>query len=284
MAQNLQRFPRRDDRTAADLKTPIRNRYFYGKLLDVHQLEQEQEYFNAKRWLLNRLVTGPGVVCGLKVELTDDHKHVTVKPGLAIDRCGHEIMVPSRSRPADLPELPPYEAKNCQSGYQGRTETQRYYKEREHQRHHHCIEPYAHVLLCYHECPADPVPVTVGTCDAEEMCASGSIREQYRVEVRRGFVQPRTVHFPEDITEDGMIDYEDLVDYVMNRCRLLPEHCCLPLANIELRDDGSGWKPVVDNAVRPIVYNNRLLFDLIDGLARGDTDEEEEEETEQSEV
>jgi hypothetical protein len=61
MSQNQQRFPRRDDRTPADLKVPVRNRYFYGKLLDVHQLEMEQEYFNAKRQLLNRLVTGPGV-------------------------------------------------------------------------------------------------------------------------------------------------------------------------------------------------------------------------------
>jgi len=284
MSQNLQRFPRRDDRTPADLKTAVRNRYFYGKLLDVHQLEIEQEYFNAKRWLLNRLVTGPGVVCGLKVELTDDNRHVTVRPGLAIDTCGHEIVVPGRSRPVRLPALPPYESKMTDIGYQGRTETQRYYRDREHKRHYHCKEPYAHVVICYHECQADPVPAMAGTCDTEAMCASGSIREQYRVEVKDGFVPPRTITFPPDITEDGLIDYEDLVDYVMNRCRRLPDHCCVPLANIELRDDGNEWRPVMDNAIRPIVYTNRLLFDLIDSFARSDEGEEEEEESEESEV
>jgi len=46
---------------AASVKTFVRNRYFYGKLLDVFHFELEQNYLNAKRWLLTRLVTGYGV-------------------------------------------------------------------------------------------------------------------------------------------------------------------------------------------------------------------------------
>jgi hypothetical protein len=60
------------------LKTPERNRYFYGKLLDVYHFELEANYFNAKRWLLNRLVSGYGVVCGLDVRLCSDNKSIKV--------------------------------------------------------------------------------------------------------------------------------------------------------------------------------------------------------------
>src|SRR5476649_2519593 len=65
----------------ADITTFVRNRYFYGKLLDVSHFESEQAYFNEKRWLLNRLVTGYGVICGLNVGLTDDAKQIWVDPG-----------------------------------------------------------------------------------------------------------------------------------------------------------------------------------------------------------
>ncbi|HUS12419.1 MAG TPA: hypothetical protein VMZ30_18270 [Pyrinomonadaceae bacterium] len=276
MSQN--QFPRSDDRVPADLKVPVRNRYFYGKLLDVQQLELEQEYFNAKRWLLNRLVTGPGVVCGLRVELTDDRESVIVRPGLAIDRCGHEILVTGPSRPVPLPPRPTYDSNKTQKGYQGRAVQQKRYKtDTEHERHNYCQIPFAHVLLCYHECESDPVPAMAGDCEAVALCASGSIREQYRIEVKPGFATPRRSAFPTDIVEDGEINYARLVDYVTNSCRRLPDDCCLPLANIELMEVDDGWSPDIDNGIRPIVYTNRLLFHLIDSLVRGDEAEEESE-------
>jgi hypothetical protein len=273
MAQNQQRFPRRDERTPADLKVPVRNRYFYGKLLDVHQLEMEQEYFIAKRQLLNRLVTGPGVVCGLRVELTSDLRGVRVRPGLAIDRCGREIIVASQSQRVDLPELPPYSEQQAEAGFQGRHGI-RHHGHQEHKRHRYCQEPYAHIVLCYHECDSDPVPAMAGDCDTVARCASGSIREQYRIEVKDGFAPIRPNTFPTNIVDDGLIDYDTLVDYVMSGCRRFPDDCCIPLANIELRDINDGWQPTVDNSIRPIVYTNRLLFHLIDSLARGDELEE----------
>ena len=45
------------------LAAPERNHYFYGKLLDEQHLTMEQRYFNQKRWLLNRLTVGGGVLC-----------------------------------------------------------------------------------------------------------------------------------------------------------------------------------------------------------------------------
>ena len=67
---------------ACDLQAPKRNHYFHGKLLDVYHFELETAYLNFKRRMLNRLVTGYGVVCGLNVKA---HPHcedaITVCPG-----------------------------------------------------------------------------------------------------------------------------------------------------------------------------------------------------------
>ena len=83
------------------LVSPSRNRYYYGKLLDAYHLELEQSYGNSKRWLLNRLSLGAGVLCGLGVRLTPDRKRVRVLPGVAIDYWGREIIVPQESQPFD---------------------------------------------------------------------------------------------------------------------------------------------------------------------------------------
>src|SRR5271170_5733650 len=86
-----------------DMCSPVRNRYYYGKLLDVFHFDLEQNYFNTKRWMLNRLVCGYGVVCGLNVTLGADGQSVVVTPGLAIDKCGREIIVCQQSDPFPLP-------------------------------------------------------------------------------------------------------------------------------------------------------------------------------------
>lgn len=70
-----------------------RNRYFYGKLLTVRDFEIEQEYHNLKRAMLNRLVTGAGVVCGLGVTASDEST-LMIESGFAIDYQGREIVLP----------------------------------------------------------------------------------------------------------------------------------------------------------------------------------------------
>jgi hypothetical protein len=79
-----------------------RNRYFYGKLMSVRDFETEQDYMNEKRHLLNRLVHGAGIVCGLdgiQVVTQADGK-ITLSfeaGGVALDNCGREIVVPAGS-------------------------------------------------------------------------------------------------------------------------------------------------------------------------------------------
>jgi hypothetical protein len=68
------------------------------------------------------------------------------------------------------------------------------------------------------------------------------------------------------VIDGRRISHAAIVDYVTRGCRALPDDCCVPLANIRLRHGNKGWEPEVDISVRPIVYNNRLLFDLIQSL------------------
>lgn len=148
------------------LVTPTRNCYFYGKLLNKHNLTLEQAYFRQLRALNNRLMVGAGVVCGLDVVVTNDGSRVRILPGMAIDYDGREIIVSSQSPPID-PRQP--------------TDP--------------CGEPMGNpiegagvVTLCldYLECPAEPVPVLVGNCDTQNTCAPSMIRERYRVLVHEG--------------------------------------------------------------------------------------------------
>ena len=70
-----------------------RNRYFYGKLLTVRDFEVEQRYHSSKRALLNRLVHGSGVVCGLGVTASDEST-LMIESGMALDYQGREIVLP----------------------------------------------------------------------------------------------------------------------------------------------------------------------------------------------
>jgi hypothetical protein len=69
-----------------------RPRYFAGKPLTAEDLELEQRYHIEKRWLLNRMLQGAGIVSGLAVVPSDQGK-VTVEPGFALDPYGREILV-----------------------------------------------------------------------------------------------------------------------------------------------------------------------------------------------
>jgi hypothetical protein len=83
------------------LAAPERNQYFQGELLDVPHLQLEQGYLNAKRWLMNRLINGSGVVTGLAVAPAAGGTQLVVQAGVAIDGWGREIVVPSLSVPFD---------------------------------------------------------------------------------------------------------------------------------------------------------------------------------------
>lgn len=80
------------------LHTPQRNTYFDGKLLASRDFQAEQDYNRGHRQMHNALLHGTGVVCGLKLvqhpNPTCRDKFVVLEPGMALDCCGQEIIVP----------------------------------------------------------------------------------------------------------------------------------------------------------------------------------------------
>ena len=147
------------------LDAPRRNNFFYGKLLDELHLRMEPDYANGKRWLLNRLALGSGVLCGLQVEKDEDK--LLVSSGVVIDHPGREIIVET-ARTVD-----PW----IVTGEDGCT--------RELPRDH--AEPVtAHLVLCYRECLAEFQPALVSDCQPEPACAAGTIVERFALRVVEG--------------------------------------------------------------------------------------------------
>ena len=235
-------------RPGAGLQTPVRNRYFYGKLLDVHHCELETTYLNAKRWMLNRTVLGWGVVCGLDVEPGPDPDKIVIGPGVAIDPCGRELVVPVKSGPI---LIPPEVIADALHAHDGSAED---------------AGPCLHVLLCYHECEADPAPVLAGDCDTSQACEPGSIREQYRVVFRPGWLSPTRLECRiRGAIRNGQVNYAALASWVTRACPRAPDDLCIPLANIWLAGPEGhrcDWEDI-DITVRRIAFTNRLLFDLL---------------------
>ena len=254
----------------ACLTSFVRNQYFYGKLLDVHHLEMEQCYLNEKRWLVNRLGLGSGVLCGLEVEA--DGGAVVVKPGVALDGHGREIVVPAPFRIADPLAL---------TDERGRPTGDR-------------AEEGATLCLAFHECDVEPTPVLVADCDLREECRPGAVRERYRVLVEDG--PPKLVskvdcaklsggggggggsavrmeaalagtgvsHLPQ--TGPNRM-YSLLCELIDQSCGC-PDHDCVPIAVVGPDPANAGDVTVVDCGVRVPIYSNAVLLDLILCLAR----------------
>src|SRR5947209_9501453 len=74
-----------------------RNHFFTGKLLVERDFVDEQRYFIGKDRRHVREMHGRGTVCGLKVvehpEPSCRGKYVVIRPGVAADCCGREIIV-----------------------------------------------------------------------------------------------------------------------------------------------------------------------------------------------
>lgn len=256
-----------------DLCPPTRNRYFYGKLLDVFHFELEQKYFNSKRWMLNRLVSGYGVVCGLGVQLGSDNQSVVVLPGVAIDKCGREIMVCQKSDPVALPPPSDSSATNqppastpgsTAGGTPGATANPGGAGAGPPNKDCDCGR-YVHLSICYHECQTDPVPALGGDCDTQASCSPGAIRERYSLTLSEGKLAPaRTTTRIPDVISGGALNYAALANYVTNACAPCGPDCCIPLANIRVPDPGQTYDPTsIDITPRPIEFSNDLLYEMI---------------------
>lgn len=225
-----------------ELATPERNHFFYGKLMDVDQFEKDQRYFNGKRALVNRLVLGSGVVCGLDVIVDlDAENRILIQPGMAIDGGGCEITVP------DSVSIDPHQPTNAQGEAEG--------------------EPIdagtVEICLAYRETAVDPVPVLVPECNGNANCAPCTIREAFRVLVRLvedDSPSPPTCQFGQlPLAANGAL-HALLCERIRSPCPPIPEDACVPLARVSLPLTDDSIDPC---AVRPLVYSNALLYELI---------------------
>lgn len=240
----------REPRPGGAIHPFVRNRYFYGKLLDVHHLELEQDYLNGKRWLLNRLISGYGVICGLDVQPAQKGRAVVVTPGIALDRGGREIVVSCTSEPIAIPSR---SAPTTGAPPQGSCEP----------------EDYWHLSICFQQCECDPAPVMVDDCGQVTTCSASSIQERYKCVLAQCKAPEITLGAGlMDFVLNGRLNYYALVEQVTRGCPELPADLCIPLANIRLPPGDDPVQPSdIDISPRPIVYGNDLLFEIVLALA-----------------
>jgi hypothetical protein len=228
------------------LSAPERNHFFYGLLMDVARFEKDARYANAKRSLINRMIVGRGVVCGLSVEADGDN--VVVSPGIAIDGWGREIIMPeSRS-------LAPSALTDDDGKPTGTT-----------------AAPGAVVSIClaYAESDADPVPVLVADCDTPGNCAPSTVLERAAILVRQTqdpAPEPPGCQLQQDFP---LPPNPDLHSILANRLATecpdwsTPADPCVALARVTL-----GTPNEIDIVGgRQLIYSNALLYELILCLA-----------------
>jgi hypothetical protein len=77
----------------------VRPRFFAGQLLTEDDLSLLVDYMAGKDRLHNRMISGPGVVCGLEVACEPcGGGTVIVRPGHALDCCGNDIVVSCKEK------------------------------------------------------------------------------------------------------------------------------------------------------------------------------------------
>ena len=256
-----------------------RNNYFPGKLLTASDFQMEQKYFINKHRLINRLVHGTGVLCGLEIVMNAKDlapNHIRIQPGYALDACGREIEL---QEPVDI------DVAQEVVGFDASTTS-------------------FMVLLCYKSCGAGTQPSITDTSGCSEKCCVSTVLETYRV-AKSEILSKQKVDVTKNVLEEmyavkerQMLPVEESVSVeeekiVITVKKMLQEEtvafkntlknnfascpdcpdcqnngCCLSLAQIDYTADKTGItvKAVTDK--RPFVYSNPLLFKLIEQLSR----------------
>jgi hypothetical protein len=269
------------------LREPRRNKYFYGKRMDVQHFQMEQDYGKLKQWLLNRLTLGKGVLCGLRVSVSGGR--VCVDPGVAIDGLGREIIVPMRycldpvvvddgccsvhpTRPPAQPGKNDTTGKNDAAGNNhtpGKT-----------------VDGLFTLWLCYRECLTDHQPVMVSECGTRDECAAGTIVESFCLRFATGMAPPLgdpdwcaglwATGNDESLPTSLEGEQKDAAQAALDSrrhalCELFDADCdplegdaCVPLAWVQV---SNGVVTTESCLVRPRIYSNQKLLDLILCLA-----------------
>jgi len=239
-----------DERKLAGLNPARRNRFYYGKLMDVLHFSMEQQYVLAKEWLFNRAVVGPGVVCGLDVQPVSgpNGNGLVITAGLALDGWGREIIVPD-----DVQLVPLAVTDQCGTPQPTSKDP---------------LPSQLVVTICYAECCTDFAPALVSDpdCGCGGDCEAGTIVETYCVKVLPGNA-PAVTEPCTDAVMKGLQSgsLHAVLCSLAQTCAATPDDPCLTLANVTVAADGT---LTVDScAPRRIAPTNRILMQLISCLA-----------------
>ena len=219
------------------LSAPERNHFFYGLLMDVARFEKDARYSNAKRSLINRLIVGRGVVCGLNVEANGDN--IVVSPGIAIDGWGREIILP------EARSLNPHTVTDDEGIPTGTNAAD---------------GAVVSICLAYAETETDPVPVLVADCDTPGNCAPSTVLESAAIIVRE--TQDPAPAPPEcGLGQDFPLPpnptlHSILADRLTTGCPDAPADPCVALGRVTL-----GTPNQIDAITgRQLIYSNALLY------------------------
>lgn len=243
------------------LFAPLRNRFFHGKKLDAYHFELETAYGIGMRRLINRLVIGRGVVCGLTVTPGDRGGSVEIGPGLAIDGWGREIVVSAQSQPLLIPQA--VIDRTCTRLDDRDPNDRTQYEDDD------CQPGWLTVVICYHECEVGPVATNGGSCGPLLTSEAGLIRESWRVEFVPGRAELTKRLNSGLILDRGTLSPADLARKVTQGCCDPECDACIPLAIIELNcDDRNGaiTEDQIDTAIRPVVITNPLIYGVGCGI------------------
>lgn len=226
-----------------------RNRYFYGKLLSVRDFETEQSYMNEKRHLLNRLVHGAGLICGLGAVTTgEDGGKITVtfeESGVAVDNCGREIIVSAGSEKEVFIINPDLSLANLTTAAAGTF----------------------YLYLVHYPRDFELVNSVVNTSGCEETCCPSRVLEDFQVIARTEPPGIQTLACP-DLTaaQDGTEARETVKTWARQRisdgCSGCDENGVF-FTTLVISDGTPGLD--TDNAFQylSLVYNHRMLSDLL---------------------
>ena len=172
-----------------------RARYFHGMLMTERDFREEQNYHNEKRKMLNRMLHGWGVVCGLEIKPTNKPDTIIIRPGLALDYNGNEICVTEEyilnmSKISKLYPCIKEETSDCTEQEIVESGNKWY------------------VIIKYEEKPSIPVAVYApsGGCE-EKACEYSRIREGYCFELKDE-EEIKCCPEPSENNEKTCIDYE----------------------------------------------------------------------------
>ena len=209
-----------------------RNKYFYSKLLTVRDFELEQRYGIEKNHLINRLILGEGIVCGLEIQLErstePDILSVTLTPGVALDRNGREIVV-SKIFDKTL------EIKSSGTQY---------------------------IYLEYQERDREPIADIANGTSQESGDRYNRVLESFRI-LLSSDAPPEAQLKPDSTAESLKELVKEYYNHSLKSCPQL-KYERIPLAVVDITDNKTTLNEEETQKVRPILPSNPMLYELFE--------------------